>query len=246
MLVCPLRFTVSSPSSGVKRSTRAGWRCSPRHAPQPRGQLGSRATHRVIPRTLQDRSAFPGDGVLPDLADLYRFAIRRAIRFGVPHATNSRKRLSTIQQKGTGAYQALLANCLHVIGRGVLTHYLPVLLTCPVDWRLPVHTVALRTRATLEYLLCLTTSSACQGRRRSVRRTRIIITHYGGPDALQVVEEACPEPKPGEVRVRVLGRRCRLARRAGAGGPSSRNTLGALHPGLGSGRGGGSTRRRCL
>src|SRR5512146_3117181 len=33
---------------------------------------------------------------------------------------------------------------------------------------------------------------------------RVIVTHYGGPDALQVVEEACPEPKQGEVRVRVL------------------------------------------
>ena len=34
--------------------------------------------------------------------------------------------------------------------------------------------------------------------------TRIIVTHYGGPDALRVVEEECPEPKNGEVRVRVL------------------------------------------
>jgi NADPH2:quinone reductase len=30
------------------------------------------------------------------------------------------------------------------------------------------------------------------------------VTHYGGSDALQVLEEECPEPKPGEVRVRVL------------------------------------------
>jgi NADPH:quinone reductase-like Zn-dependent oxidoreductase len=37
-----------------------------------------------------------------------------------------------------------------------------------------------------------------------VRHTRIIVTHYGGPDALQVVEDECPEPKDGEVRVRVL------------------------------------------
>jgi NADPH2:quinone reductase len=37
-----------------------------------------------------------------------------------------------------------------------------------------------------------------------VKHTRIIVTYYGGPDALQVVEEECPEPKPGEVRVRVL------------------------------------------
>jgi NADPH:quinone reductase-like Zn-dependent oxidoreductase len=37
-----------------------------------------------------------------------------------------------------------------------------------------------------------------------VRHTRIIVTHYGGPDALRVVEEECPEPKNGEVRVKVL------------------------------------------
>jgi NADPH2:quinone reductase len=37
-----------------------------------------------------------------------------------------------------------------------------------------------------------------------MRHTRIVVTHYGGPDALRVVEEECPEPKDGEVRVRVL------------------------------------------
>jgi NADPH2:quinone reductase len=37
-----------------------------------------------------------------------------------------------------------------------------------------------------------------------VKHTRIIVTHYGGPDALQVLEEECPEPKDGEVRLRVL------------------------------------------
>ena len=36
-----------------------------------------------------------------------------------------------------------------------------------------------------------------------MKHTRIIVTHYGGPDALQVLEEDCPEPKNGEVRVRV-------------------------------------------
>jgi NADPH:quinone reductase len=38
----------------------------------------------------------------------------------------------------------------------------------------------------------------------SVKHTRIIVNHYGGPDELQLVEEECPEPKRGEVRVRVL------------------------------------------
>ena len=29
---------------------------------------------------------------------------------------------------------------------------------------------------------------------------RLIVTHYGGPGALRVVEEECPELKDGEVR----------------------------------------------
>ncbi len=36
-----------------------------------------------------------------------------------------------------------------------------------------------------------------------MKHTRIIVTHYGGPEELRVVEEECPEPKAGEVRVRV-------------------------------------------
>jgi hypothetical protein len=34
-----------------------------------------------------------------------------------------------------------------------------------------------------------------QGKNRSMKHTRIIVTHCGGPDALRVVEEECPEPK---------------------------------------------------
>jgi NADPH:quinone reductase-like Zn-dependent oxidoreductase len=37
-----------------------------------------------------------------------------------------------------------------------------------------------------------------------VKHTRIIVTHYGGPEALQLIEEACPQPHLGEVRVKVL------------------------------------------
>jgi NADPH2:quinone reductase len=37
-----------------------------------------------------------------------------------------------------------------------------------------------------------------------MRHTRVSVTHYGGPEELRVVEEACPEPKKGEVRLRVL------------------------------------------
>jgi NADPH:quinone reductase-like Zn-dependent oxidoreductase len=38
----------------------------------------------------------------------------------------------------------------------------------------------------------------------AVTHRRIVVDHYGGPDALRVVEEERPEPKAGEVRVRVL------------------------------------------
>src|SRR5436853_6964204 len=37
-----------------------------------------------------------------------------------------------------------------------------------------------------------------------MRQMRIVVSHYGGPDELQVLEEECPEPKDGEVRVREL------------------------------------------
>src|SRR6185436_2066386 len=47
-------------------------------------------------------------------------------------------------------------------------------------------------------------NSSQQGRGQSVRHTRVVVTHYGGPDAIQVVEEERPEPKEGEVRVKVL------------------------------------------
>ena len=34
--------------------------------------------------------------------------------------------------------------------------------------------------------------------------TRIVVAHYGGPDELRAVDEECPEPKRGEVRVKVM------------------------------------------
>ena len=37
-----------------------------------------------------------------------------------------------------------------------------------------------------------------------MKNTRVIATRYGGPEVLRVAEEECPEPKTGEVRVRVL------------------------------------------
>jgi len=37
-----------------------------------------------------------------------------------------------------------------------------------------------------------------------MKHTRVIVTHYGGPDALRVIEEERPDPNSGEVRVRVL------------------------------------------
>ncbi len=37
-----------------------------------------------------------------------------------------------------------------------------------------------------------------------MRHKRIVVTHYGGPEELRVVDEECPEPRHGQVRVRVL------------------------------------------
>src|SRR5512135_1549344 len=53
-------------------------------------------------------------------------------------------------------------------------------------------------------MLCRTSTSARQGCKRRMKHSRVIVTHYGGPDALRVIEEERPEPRAGEVRVRVL------------------------------------------
>jgi len=37
-----------------------------------------------------------------------------------------------------------------------------------------------------------------------MKHTRVIVTRYGGPDVLRVVEEDQPEPKDGEVLIKVL------------------------------------------
>ncbi len=37
-----------------------------------------------------------------------------------------------------------------------------------------------------------------------MKHTRVVVARYGGPDALQLIEEERPEPREGEVRVKVL------------------------------------------
>lgn len=37
-----------------------------------------------------------------------------------------------------------------------------------------------------------------------MRHRRVVVTHYGGPDVITVIEEDIPTPKAGEVRVKVL------------------------------------------
>lgn len=37
-----------------------------------------------------------------------------------------------------------------------------------------------------------------------MKHARIVVSHYGGPDALRLIEEECPNPQHGEVRVKVL------------------------------------------
>src|SRR5499427_8714353 len=50
----------------------------------------------------------------------------------------------------------------------------------------------------------MTSPTSTSPSKTGLKNIRVIVTHYGGPDALQVIEEECPEPKAGEVRVRVL------------------------------------------
>lgn len=37
-----------------------------------------------------------------------------------------------------------------------------------------------------------------------MKHHRVVVTRHGGPDVLQMIEEDCPEPGPGEARVKVL------------------------------------------
>jgi NADPH:quinone reductase-like Zn-dependent oxidoreductase len=37
-----------------------------------------------------------------------------------------------------------------------------------------------------------------------MRHKRVVVTHYGGPEVITIIEEDLPTPKPGEVRVKVL------------------------------------------
>jgi len=37
-----------------------------------------------------------------------------------------------------------------------------------------------------------------------MRHKRVVITHYGGPEVITIIEEDMPTPRAGEVRVKVL------------------------------------------
>jgi len=37
-----------------------------------------------------------------------------------------------------------------------------------------------------------------------MKHKRVIVTHYGGPESIQIIEEQCPDAKAGEARIRVL------------------------------------------
>src|SRR5215472_15850657 len=37
-----------------------------------------------------------------------------------------------------------------------------------------------------------------------MRHKRVVVTHYGGPEVITVIEEDVPTPRAGEVRVKVL------------------------------------------
>ena len=50
-----------------------------------RGELGSRAALRVLVGKFEDGGALAGDGILPNLTDLDRCTVWRAVRVGVRH-----------------------------------------------------------------------------------------------------------------------------------------------------------------
>ena len=37
-----------------------------------------------------------------------------------------------------------------------------------------------------------------------MQQTKVVVTHYGGPEVITVAEQECPAPMPGELRVKVL------------------------------------------
>ena len=67
-----------------------------------------------------------------------------------------------------------------------------------------MRSLSVRTRPVNILKLRRTSSNARLARKRTLKYTRVIVNHYGGPDVLQVLEEECPEPKDDEVRVRML------------------------------------------
>src|SRR5262249_11056258 len=66
---------------------------------------------------------------------------------------------------------------------------------------------------------------------RAMNHTRIVVTHYGGPDALRVVEEERPEPKKDEVRVKVLAAGVSLPDVMMRGGIHPETPAGPVTPG---------------
>jgi NADPH2:quinone reductase len=50
-----------------------------------------------------------------------------------------------------------------------------------------------------------------------MRHKRVVISHYGGPEVITVIEKNIPTPKSGEARVKVLA--------AGAVSPGFRKSL---------------------
>jgi NADPH2:quinone reductase len=67
----------------------------------------------------------------------------------------------------------------------------------------PDNRVPLRAGATLPTLIA-SSQAAAWPPILPARQKRIVVTHYGGPDALHVIDDNLPEPKTGDVRVRVL------------------------------------------
>ena len=112
-LVCPSRFTVSSPSSTVNRSTAAGWLVfSAARRASERVQFHDAAVIAVGVREFEDRRALAGDGVLPDLADLDRREIGWTVRVRMRHVPQHPGKAVKRYGSRAAAFGAKLVGCL--------------------------------------------------------------------------------------------------------------------------------------
>ena len=79
-----------------------------------------------------------------------------------------------------------------------------------------------------------------------MRNIGIVVSHYGGPDVINVGEQECPAPMRGEIRVKVLAAGVSLPDVLAREGVHPETPRVPYTPGLGPGRRCRSDQRRRL